>query len=485
VIQAQNPDRRSLGDRLERLNRKLLEIRSLALRYQSDEAIQLIQQAFISYNGAVADLQATPPRLVRARGASLKANQLANQAAKIILYKPAFRYRSELENMVRKAELAVHRNTNNEDGRYFVNKARAFQNQANVALQQGEFLRAQEYYRIAMYFAEKAFNVTEGMQQGMERESFQDQVRNMRSLLTNLGSGGEINPMVAEMVDKVEYYLDRAWQLYEQNNTAQAQVQLRISERFLYRAVDLQRSSGTGTKDQLREDLYSLRRYIDAVENSLEEGEPGNQDRFLQKARQFYSEAEQAVNRNQPETARQKINLSQRMAARAMQSGTRVPRRSEENLQRRLVEIEKLLELQRQKLQGEAYAGIELLHEEASALLSAAGRDLEQGNSLQAYQKIQLCLRLVNRIERMLALEPGQTADREEIRMNMDRLSGTLSRLLDNPDLESGAVERLMLLEKLLSRARQLFDTGRYEYAAELLKLIQNQIDNLLNESLR
>lgn len=483
ITAGQDSQYRNVRERLERLNHKLSEIRTLAIRYRNDEALNLINDAYTQYDEALSELNRTPAGLLRARRALLKAVALANRAARILLFKPAAGYLADLENLIKDAELQIHK-TNSEDGRYFITKARAYQEQLDHALRDGDYLQAQNYYRISRYFAAKAERIAGEGNMDNGRDAFEDKIRDMYTLLNTLREGEQGEPELNGLMDKVRQYLERAQRFYDQNDPIRALRQLAIGERFLYRAIDLQRSGKADQKTRLQENLYSLKRYIDVVENSLGGDVPAQAVRLLNRAKEIYTEAEKALSEEAYHMARQRMNLAQRLTTKAMryESGETDPGR--ENLDQRHDELQRILKLQEQKLREMDNPDLLTLHQEAADLLEEARNDNESNRPLRAYHKTRLCLRLMNRLDRLMRGADEKVIRADETEQKLKHTGDVLSRLRQNDQLTEESRIRLELLQTLYIRARELMLSDKVHLANELAELIQNQLDTILNDSI-
>jgi len=475
-------DQKNLQRQLLNLYRKITELRELATRYQDPRALKLVNNALEQYRDALNSLNQNPPRYLLARSQFIKAKQLANQAAKLLLFKPALRYLRDLESLIQKAEVALHR-SNNEDGRYLLNKSRAFKEEAQRSLNTGQFLRAQEFYKISRFFAERSLKVAGGGV--IAADSFEDQYKNLNSLLFSLGNQTIENPVIRELITKIQESLKKAQRLYENGNAQQAMVQMRITERFLYRAIDLQRSSTGDKNDRLKENLYSLKRYIEAIEDEIDSEKRSSAGKFLEKAKTFYAEAEQSLLANQPQKTRKKILLSQRMATKAMQLTNKTGKeRMQDNLDKRMDELDQLLNLQKDKINADTRQSIQIMHQEATQLLIGARGDLAANRVNQAFQKTRLSARLLNRIERVLNKQEISDQNRDQVRSDLDRIGNLLNKIQDNQEIDTAVQSQVEFLVKLLQKAEQLYSNGNINDAAELAHLIQNQVDNLLKENI-
>ncbi|MCD4693544.1 MAG: hypothetical protein K8R79_11560, partial [Calditrichales bacterium] len=159
-------DYNDLQTRLQQFDTKLRTIKTLAIKYNNQLALYKIDLAYVEYNIALNRLSeyiADPSKkykLVQAAFRLSQANKLADQAARLVLFKPAAKAKAELDKLIRKAEILVHQ-YNNDEARYLLNRARAFQLKAYQAYKSGRFIQSQEYHRIAIYFANKTIELAE------------------------------------------------------------------------------------------------------------------------------------------------------------------------------------------------------------------------------------------------------------------------------------------------------------------------------------
>lgn len=482
-LNGQTTDTQEVRDRLQRLALKITEIRRQATRYQNQPAIEKIETAQQEYLLAVDFLRQDPPELLKAKFHFLNADRLADQAAKLVLYKPLSRLKNELDQAIHRAELAVHR-SGNDEARYFLTKASAFRGKAEEELRNGRPIRSMELARISYYFAQKTIDIAEGnLNTGDTDNSYEDKLLNIENLYGEVSGSQNNNADLDDLLKKSRMFIDKSGRLYEQGLVRQALVQLQISERLLYRALDISQSNGTNRENEYKINLYSLRRYIEAVEAGFSENTPARASEFLRKARQFYQDAEKALNANQYAEFEKSVALSNRFAGKALQLNNTEPTDDIGNIPDRLSEIGQIFRLQNAKTNNSGDAIVIFFNEQAEKNLEVARRAYENGNNAKAVVRLQIALRFINRAEYLLGRQKDSNLNSMDYEGFIDRYRDILERLKQNRDIDNRTVSMIEAIDDMLDVLEKNYRKGDTGTASELANIIQNQVNELLKNS--
>jgi hypothetical protein len=478
-----------LQNRLRQLDTKLRLIKTLALKYHNQQAHDLINLAYYDYNIALNRLmeyKADPSKkykLVQAAYWLSQANKRADQAARLVLFKPAAKAKAELDKLIRKAEILVHQ-YNNDEARYLLNRARAFQLKAYQAYKSGRFIQSQEYHRIAIYFANKTIELAEGGLPGKSQKvKYEEQLKNIEILYNDVSSESSNNSDFSNLLQKAKSFIDKSKNHYEKGQFKQALIQLQISERLLYRAVDVSQNTMEGKEENVKSNLNSLKRYIAGIEKSLFEDNSGYSNPLLKKAKQFCKGAERDIEKGNYTIAQNKIVLAQRMATRALRTAGSQDKTIYENVLERINEVERLILLQKQKINISGNETVEYIHKEAEHLLSKARSDYESGNRLSAFRKLQLAFRLVNRADFLLGESKIVRDTKKEIAGQIIRQNSILNKMQQSKNKNERIETTVPLLLQMLSKAESNLQQGHLGIAAELVDLVQSQINALLKDA--
>lgn len=482
-LNGQTTDAQEVRDRLQKLALKITTIRSQAIRYNNQAAIEKIENAQQEYVLAFDFLRQDPPDLLKAKFHFLNADRLANQAAKLVLYEPLSRLKKELDQMMHRAELAVHR-SGSDEARYFLTKAGAFRNKAEEEFRNGRPIRSQELARISYYFAQKTIDIAEGnLNTGITDNDYEDKLINIENLYSEVAGSMEKNTDLDDLLKKSRLFIDKSSKLYEQGSVRQALVQLQISERLLYRALDISQSKGTNRENEYKINLYSLRRYIEAVESGFSENTPARAGEFLRKAKQFYLGAEKALDSKKYKEFESNVALSNRFAGKALQLSTAETDDDFENIPDRLNEIGQIFRLQNAKAVNSGNTIVIFFNEEAGRNLNMARRAYANGNSVKALVRLQIALRFINRAEYMLGRQEDSELSDMDFEGFINRYNDILDRLKQNREIDSRMVSMIEAIEDMLDILVMNYRKGDIGTASELANIIQSQVNELLKKS--
>lgn len=478
---AQDFDFGQLSRDLQQLEDRIAQIKLLAQRYQNERAIEIINRSQIEF--AMARNFMEMRRLREARQRFAEAKKLMEQAARLILFKPAANLQNDLERLMQDAEMAVHRSSN-EESRFMLNRARAFQSDGSAAFGISDYLKGQEFYRIAMFYARKAIELSTDSNKRLNRQDyFEEQLRNVEGLLNDALLKRKDNDDLNELIEKAGAFIQKSRDFYNLNQLQRAFAQLQIAERLLFRAIDLSQMNREGEKESIQNNLFSLQRYLVGIELSLQEETDSNAKGLLQKANQLYRDAQDDLENNRLNEARRNMLLSQRLATRTLRlinpSGDTAYTRVNE----RIGEISTIIQLQKQNPASRDNPVILFLQKEAENLLLQAEKEYEKGHGMQSFQFVRLALNLVNRADQLLRAEKQEHKSSSDLQAWFQDLYSKLTRIAENPQSTEQIKIRAGLLIDMLNRVQMDVHKSNLALQEEILELVQAQLNTLLRRS--
>ena len=150
---AQNVSR--VHSNFRKLEIYISRIDELVKNFNDERARYFISQAKIELEKARRLLFNTDsPRVGLAQILMAKAKNLTDQAAKLVLRKPFANLKSQLDNLISRAESIVSISKNDE-AHYLLNQAKKFRRWSYTSFSAGKVVKGQEYYRISYFFANK------------------------------------------------------------------------------------------------------------------------------------------------------------------------------------------------------------------------------------------------------------------------------------------------------------------------------------------
>jgi hypothetical protein len=476
ISSAQSGNTNTIYSNFRKLERYVMRVKELVRNFDDAMARSLISQARAELERARYLLfSSQPPRPGLAKISMGKTLQLTNQAARLVLRKPFANLKSQLDNMINRAEQAVS-NSKSDEAYYLLNQAKKFRRWSYAAYNANEVVKGQEYYRISHFFARKCLDFV-----SHEGRSLSDQLldfeNSIRQLLSEAEELIDTNTQAAlgKLLEEAEKYFQEALQLAEQGKQEMALRRLQLIKRFIYRIFDQAERADSTPESRVGNGLYSLRSLLQALQNDIEGNADPNVEKLLESAWNLYREAEQAFENKDLRQAQNKISLCQRFANKVF----RLTRDQGDNdfneIQMRIEETHNLLKLQENKVQESGNESIIALHEEAIKLLNRAQEQLELNNLDLSFQLLQAATRMTARIQRELKMA---SRDFEKIALEnkYKRIQDMLNRLEGNEEISSEYGAILIQLRQFATEAWQYIQNGEYILAEEYLNTVLEQI---------
>ncbi len=468
---------------IEQLERKIEQVSALAEKYHDARAVKLVNDAKSELNLAFEKYQEyknTPEGqfakrrlLINLAKAHFKlADKYIGAASRFLLFKPAAQKKNELDNLIRRAQDAsIH--SASDESRYFLNKARRFQAEAQSAFRNERFLRGYEYLRVAMYFAQKTIDMSGTLGNGRSNEQeFQNARQNVQTLIRRAGDLIDQNSLSVQMYKNAEAYFNRAQTAYRSGKLKEAFNQLKLAERLLYRVVDMSSSGhSVSVEQQARDNAQSLGRYLQSLRDDFQnENNP-----FLKKADNLYRRANNQIQSGKYRQALVSIQLSQRMALKAYHQNTRSANEMDiTDIEARFRDARQLFDMQ-----GSAKAGSQSLHKQAGRYLDDTAEAMRDKNYSRARYLLNIAIKLMNRARHT----PVSNLDKQQIDQKLRRLSDIISRLQKNESLGENWQIHADILKDLLKQAQQALSAGDKSTADVLAGFIQSQLTALLKRN--
>ena len=470
-----------LGSRIRQFATQLIRLQNLAQRYDNPEAAKLISQAMYWLNEARESWDAR--RFREAKVHFYQSVNLYNQTSRLLFYKPALNLKNTLDELIHRAEISLQKN-DSRDGRYMLNKARDFQLKANRQINLSDYVKGQEYLRIAMHFAQKAIEITERTSgDTIEHYNYEEEFQHIQELYRQLQRTNSDNRDVNELLRKANAYINRSRDLYESDDERQAFYQLQIAEKLLFRAIDVSDSNYDNKPERFENNLNSLRQYLYSIELSLNNIKDANAKKLYNRAVALVEESERDYEKGDLKKAGTKLLLAQKFANRALRFSDPIGEQESRRIENRIEEIENIIQLQKQKIEREDNKVVLNLHDEAKELLQKAKRELDTNNQARAFQLVRLSLRLINRVDFLLQRDDRYLISNSELTNVIIDLDTKLNTLLNNQEIDDSVQTRIELLLEMLNRAKNHFDNHDYDTTTELIRIIQSQFNLILEQS--
>ena len=458
----------------------LTKIWVVVQRFDNVKARELMQQAKQELDTAD-DLIFNQNRYILAKVHMVMARALANQAAKLVLNQPVERLKKQLDDLINKAEKVLSNNQSDES-RYLLNQAKKFRNLAYNALANGRFNKAQEYYRIAFYFADKSIKLI-----NRRDEDTGSQIAELMSNIDQLFIQAEDlineNNRYKNLLNEARKHYSDALQLLENGRINLARNKLLLIEKLLFRIMDQIDRLSLNNNDRIKNDFYSLKAFLDALEQDAEESGNDRVEKFLQQAKKLYSEASQAFDAGRMKLVQTKLNLSQRFASKALQFMNSNLTGDLPNIESKINDNKNLLQLQKPHIDNSKNNALNRMFQEAERLNSQASEFYNQNKYRAALRSVQLSTRLINKIQRYLDYGSNEEDLKvNEIEQKINRAGSLLNKLKNNNQINDEYKDNIQKLEDLFVQATNYFEAKDYQLANEYIDFVLQQIEKQLEE---
>lgn len=468
-----------LKQSVEKLESRIAYLQQSAERYRIQRAEDYLTQASAKLDEARSLIRQIPPRVNSAWAAYREAKALTDLAEKALVVKPALRAGAEMDRLLLQAESLIQ-NSNNAEARYMLTRARSFRFKSETAFRNSRFVKAREYYRIALFFVNKSIQLAQGKAGINTGQSYRHLLEDITNLYNELSTDSGSDAALNKLLQKVQRTLDLARKAYEQGNRRQALLQLQISERLLYRAADISQQSGRGQTERLDSNLSLLEQYIMGIEAELGNNKNRESKRLLRKAKEFLKAARYDYGNNALKKAESKMALARRMATKALRLSDRNAQDAANETEQRIREIRHLIQLQKEKGNSSQKPIMRVFHGQAQRLLDAAEKDFLSGHTQIAFRKTKTALHLVNRVEAVLSAPPAATQTSSQLQERLRQVKRSILILRENTNPGSESAVLVPLLQNLSEKIQTAINNGNLVMAGEILDFIQSRINNLM-----
>ncbi len=459
--------------KLQKLERDIINLKRAAERYNRQKELALLVTAYKEYLAARKTYN--EGRLQLAKFHYLKSQKIVVYVAQTLVFTPAAKMKSELKVKIEKAERIVNKNPNNEEGRYLLSKARLYQQRMDESLIRSAYQNAYKFYKISTYFANRILQLYNGGNLNIApAEQYKMLADNIKKLYNEVKVEAYKNSNTSAIMIKVDRLIAQARVDHEKGAYRKAFVNLQIAEKLLYRIIDLRTSGNNLSENDLRSDIFSLRRYIDSIEKKVKLDRNNTQQSLINKARQYARAAERDVTNGAYITAKKKISMGQKLATKALQMQLSKNSDNSDLVQKRLTEVTRLLRLQENRISNVNDPSITYMHNEAKSLLTEAERLAKEGNSSAAFFNIQTALKFIYGIKIRLDKNDIRAASKENLLIQINELDRELSKIDSDK-----TIQKVKVLKDLLNKARVNYQSGKYEVAADLVRIVNAQMQTL------
>jgi len=470
------------------LKNRLLKIWSLVQKFQNNKAKELMADAKILMDEAEdyiyrrKDLS-VQERIVEARKRMVEAKLKGELASRIVLQQPIQRLKAQLDDLINRADIEVSKNYSDE-ARYLINQAKKFRRRAYDAAGQNRIQKAQEYYQVAFFFANKVLNVLQ-RKEGNINNRINDFRSNLQLLLIQVEDlvNNANKPIFSNLLDEAKKHFAQAVQLFEDGNKEIALRRFKLIEKLIYRIMDQMDRKSLTVQDRLENDLYSLKALLDALQSEIGNNPVAKSKSLFDKAYKLYGEATRLFETDNHRQAELKISLSHRIATKLLQFIKRQEKTDTNNISTQLQDAHRLLDMQANPVEQSGKVALQKMHSEAKKLLAKAQNNYDKNNNDTAFQYLQITTRITNKIQKLLNENIlKNNVPKNELEKRLQRAKILITKLKTNKKLYDKHGNIIEQLEQFANRADEYLASGDYLLAQEYIKSLLQQINLYTNE---
>lgn len=399
------------------------------------QVIIYLQNANEEYGKAVDFANNDRPGLAKIHIAA--AYQYLKMIERLMKDHPVFKikFRERLDLKIQQAEEIVQTKQNT-DAMHMLNRAKFFRQRAYLAFRSDQSYNALEYYRLALFFAEKAVQIaTAGSDRsGSDSQNLFSETEMLLERANQLAEDSQ-NPHLRNMVEKANLEMQEVRQLHiDDRDNKTAYDRLVALQRSLYRIIDLAENVPQRENERLRLDFETLQFVVQSLQSDIRDANSPAADRLYLRVSNLVNTIDGHIKDGNLGLARQKILTANRLVLNVYRLISTQSVSSSDELR---------LQIDRAK---QNYDELQSTAAEAShspELLRVIKTDLEHaekanaaGNPLGASSYLKMANRLILKFNRMRLVESPGEFEAKSVEADLQRLESLINRidLTENPD---------------------------------------------------
>jgi hypothetical protein len=453
----------------------MLKVWELVQHFNDQKAVGYMTLAKSELDKARDLLYTDQPRYTLARFHMAKAKQYTDLAARVVLSKPFLNLKSQLDNLINRADKEVS-DSERDEAHYLLNQAKKFRRLAYTAFKENRLVKGGEYFRIAFFFAQKCIDYLKSSDMNLSEqyENLEMSVRQLLGQADELLANGE-KDYLKTLLREAEEHFEDAVALAAEGKLQAAINRLRLIKRLIYRVFDQAERDAMSNEERMENNLYTLRSFLEALEREVNGSQDNTVKIVLDKSWQLYREAEQNYENGNYAASQSKISICQRFANKLFKLTKSKPFSEADNLEEQLRETQNLLLLQEDRVQASNDRSIINLYQEANRMLERARQALISDRSGIAYQLIQAATRMSARIQRELR-QTSKNIERAALERKYQQVSTAIINLENNEDIQTKYAAILNQIKHFAERGKEYMDNGNYILADEYFSTAWEQL---------
>ncbi len=459
----------------------MVKVWALVKQFDNKKAVGLMILAKSEFDKARDLLYRDQPGLWTAKIHLEKARQYTNLAARLILSRPFLNLKSQLDDLINRAENVVSM-SNSDEAHYLLNQAKKFRRLSYTAFKANRIKQGEESYRISFFFARKCldFLKNSGLDLAEQYENLEISVDQLLTQAEELLGDRKINQL-DNLVREAKNHFEEAKVMAEEGKIQRAISRLQLIKRLLYRVFDQREKGIMSDVDRLKNHFYTLRTFLESLDQEINQLSDPRVKVLLDKSWQFFRNGERSYEGGNYAKARGDISLSQRFANKVFRMTKSNQTLQVDELKDQLNETRSLLILQNGRVQDSGNKAVLKLYTDAERMLLHANQALDNKKPGVAFQLIQAATRMSARIQRELR-ESSQQPDLAALERKYLQVINSITNLEDNQEISGKFQPVLKQLRRFAEQGKTSLDNSNYvladEYFNTALEQINQYIDN-------
>lgn len=404
------------------------------------------------------------------------AYQYLKKIESLIKNHPIFKikYRERLDSKIQQAEEVVQ-TTQNPEALHMLNRAKFFRQKAYLSFQSDQSYNALEYYRLAIFFADKAIQVANSKTENMNRD-WQSLLSETEMLIDRANQlvNGSQNFQLQNMIVKANDEIQEIRRLYADKRNNAANNRLLILHRSLYRIIDLGENIPQREDDRLSMDLETLKFTTQSLEADIRNSNSPAVSQLYFRVSNLVNNIENHIKEGKLAVARQKIFVANRLILniyRLIESkSTNSP--DELNLQ-----IERTKQNFEEIQSSSTYLSFssELLHI-IKTNLDYAEKAMSENNYIQVSLYLKMANRLILKFNRLRLLQSIDNIEAKSVEADLQRLESLINRISLSQNTDQEFAIKYENSKRLYEIAQNAFLNNDLQLCQELTTMAINLI---------
>jgi hypothetical protein len=413
--------------RLAELDRHLEFARAIVTSFNDPRALELLEKALVERDKARVAIGAR--RLQQAITHLKLARSFAEQAIKLTLEGPVARFRTRLEELIRRAESMVIGSGHRQAER-FLQKAKENQRRAFDFLRARNIGRAIEHYRFSEKLARQAIELIE--RRGRTPRSAVELARDQYDRLRQRTHEAVVKSGNANAERLYQQALKRgrsAQQSFVRGRLGLAAEHFNQAIRLFNRALEVAGAFRGQIDVRLDGELKTLDELISSARHRSEDRGEVRGRILLDRAEQLRREAEQAAHAGDSRRARWKINVARSLVARALKIIEGSPEKPGDRLREELRRLRDDIRELRREAESQGYGEALELVDLAEKAAVRAENFLRQERPRLSLEAVLVGNRFLLAAERLLRRGEIEEASEEALRRRLGQLNEAIAEI--------------------------------------------------------